>query len=45
MEMSYFDLLLKLKADVESDSIPRDDKKVILFLISDLEELLWKYSD
>jgi hypothetical protein len=44
MEMSYVDLLLKLKADVESDYIPSDEKREILSLIHRLEELLWAYS-
>lgn len=44
MEMSYLELLQKLKADVESDCIPHEDKQIILYLISLLEEQLWEYS-
>ena len=44
MEMSYLDLLVKLKSDVESDCIPVDEKKTVLTLIAQLEEKLWKYS-
>ena len=43
-EMSYIDLLKKLKADVVSDTIPHDDKTIIYHLISQLEEMLWQYS-
>lgn len=44
MEMSYIDLLQKLKKDVESDHIPSKEKANILNLISELEFKLWKYS-
>ena len=44
MEMSYIDLLQKLRADVESDIIPQTEKANILILIYQLESLLWKYS-
>ena len=44
MEMSYFDLLVKLRADVESDIIPKEEKHDILNLITRLEDKLWKYS-
>ena len=44
MEMSYLELLQKLKADIESDCIPDEEKEIILTLISSLEEQLWKYS-
>lgn len=44
MEMSYVDLLLKLRKDVESDPIPGKEKADILNLISELEFKLWKYS-
>lgn len=44
MEMSYLDLLVKLKSDVESDCIPTNEKETILTLITQLEEKLWKYS-
>ena len=43
-EMSYMDLLIKLKADVTSDAIPKDDKIDIINTICKLEELLWPYS-
>lgn len=43
-EMSYIDLLKKLKADVDSDQISHDDKTIIHHLISQLEEILWQYS-
>lgn len=43
-EMNYIELLEKLKEDVESDCIPSNEKHVILFLISILEEQLWPYS-
>ena len=43
-EMSYVDLLDKLKADINSDVIPRDDKVEIINTICKLEELLWPYS-
>lgn len=44
-EMSYVDLLQKLKADVNSDAIPKDDKTEIINIICKLEELLWPYSN
>lgn len=44
MEMSYLDLLNKLRTDVESDVIPQTEKANILILIYHLESLLWKYS-
>lgn len=44
MEMSYIDLLQKLKKDVGSDHIPSKEKADILNLISELEFKLWKYS-
>lgn len=44
MEMSYLDLLVKLKSDVESDCIPAYEKETILALIAQLEDKLWKYS-
>ena len=44
MEMSYIELLQKLKEDIESDYIPDEEKEIILTLISSLEEQLWKYS-
>lgn len=43
-ELSYVDLLQKLKADVTSDAIPKDDKVEIINTICKLEELLWPYS-
>lgn len=43
-EMSYVDLLQKLKADVNSDAIPKADKEEILNTIYKLEALLWLYS-
>lgn len=44
MEMTYLDLLIKLKADVESDNIPPKEKTEILRIIHSLEAILWKYS-
>ena len=44
MEMSYIDILEKLRKDIESDSIPKEDKQNILSLLSQLESELWKYS-
>lgn len=44
MELSYLDLILKLRDDVESDCIPADDKEEILETISSLCDLLWPYS-
>ena len=43
-ELSYVDLLQKLKADVKSDAIPNDIKADILREITRLETLLWPYS-
>ena len=43
-EMSYVDLLSKLKADVKSDLIPDDEKRKILRSVAQLEAMLWKYS-
>ena len=43
-ELSYVDLLSKLKADVNSDAIPKADKVEIINTICKLEELLWSYS-
>ena len=43
-ELSYMDLLDKLKTDVISDVIPQDDKVDIVNTICKLEELLWPYS-
>ena len=43
--MSYVDLLIKLRNDVESDIIPKHEKAKILAYIERLEALLWKYSD
>ena len=44
MEMSYIDILEKLRKDIETDNIPREDKQDILSLLSQLESKLWKYS-
>jgi hypothetical protein len=44
MEMSYIDILEKLRKDIETDNIPREDKQNILGLLSQLESELWKYS-
>lgn len=43
-ELSYIDLLQKLKADVKSDAIPDGTKADILRAISRLEVILWPYS-
>jgi hypothetical protein len=43
-EMSYIDLLYKLKYDVQSDSIPKIEKANIIEIIEELESILWKYS-
>lgn len=45
MELSYVDLLQKLKADVKSDIIPPNEKGKILHIIEQLETMLWKYSN
>lgn len=44
MELSYIDLLQKLKADVKSDTIPPNEKGKILHIIEQLETMLFKYS-
>ena len=44
IEMTYVDLLTKLKSDVKSDNIPAEEKAEILRVIHRLEVLLWKYS-
>lgn len=44
MEMSYIDILEKLRKDIETDNIPKEDKQDILSLLSQLESELWKYS-
>ena len=44
MEMTYLDLLTKLKADVKSDNIPTEEKAEIFRIINSLEIMLWKYS-
>ena len=43
-EMSYIDLLYKLKSDVNSDNIPKVEKENIIEIIEELESILWKYS-
>lgn len=43
-EMSYIDILYKLKSDVNSDSIPKVEKANIIEIIEELESILWKYS-
>ena len=43
-EISYIDLLYKLKSDVQSDNIPKIEKGNILEIIEELETILWKYS-
>ena len=43
-EMSYIDILYKLKYDVKSDSIPKVEKENIIEIIEELESILWKYS-
>lgn len=45
MELSYLDLILKLRDDVESDCIQVHDKEEILETINSLYDLLWKYSN
>lgn len=44
MELSYLDLLTKLKEDVKSDNIPVEEKAEILKTIYSLQIMLWKYS-
>ena len=44
MELSYLDLLIKLKEDVQSDIMPEEEKSEILKAIHSLEMMLWKYS-
>lgn len=44
MEMSYLDLLYKLREDVESGAINTKDKRKIIKLIHKLGNILWKYS-
>lgn len=43
-EMTYLDLINKLRSDVESDVIPSGDKTEILDLLLQLYDLLWPYS-
>lgn len=43
-ELSYVDMLEKLKINVMFDAIPKDDKTEIINAICKLEELLWPYS-
>ena len=43
-EMSYIDILYKLKYDVKYDNIPKVEKENILEIIEELESILWKYS-
>lgn len=43
-ELSYVDMLEKLKINVMFDAIPKDDKTEIINTICKLEELLWPYS-
>lgn len=43
-ELSYIDLLIKLRLDIESDAIPDDDKADAFNLIEALWLKLWKYS-
>lgn len=43
-EMTYVDLLEKLKSSVKADNIPADEKAEILKVIYSLEIMLWKYS-
>ena len=42
--MSYIDILEKLRKDIETDNITKEDKQNILSLLSKLESELWKYS-
>lgn len=44
MELTYVDLLTKLKEDVKYDNIPEEEKSEILKVIYSLEIMLWKYS-
>lgn len=43
-ELSYVDLLEKLRMEIEADVIPADDKRIIANHIDELERVLWKYS-
>lgn len=43
-ELTYLDLLTKLKEDVKSDIISAEEKAEILRVIYSLESMLWKYS-
>lgn len=43
-EMSYLDLINKLRADIESDSMDREDKANALDLLLQLYDILWPYS-
>lgn len=43
-EVSYIDLLQKLKAGVKFDNIPYAEKANIIEYIEKLENALWKYS-
>ena len=44
-ELSYVDILIKLRNDVNSDIMSEKDKSEIISLISQLENKLWKYSN
>lgn len=43
-ELSYIDLLQKLKADVKSDAIPNNIKADVLRTLGMIEIILWPYS-
>ena len=41
---SYLEILNELMETIETDSIPKADKKKIINLIYQLRDWLWKYS-
>lgn len=43
-ELSYIDLVCGLIEDIESDNIPREDKRVALDMLRSLGALLEQYS-
>lgn len=42
---SYLEIIKELNATVKSDNIPSADREEIYGLVSQLMDLLWKYSD
>lgn len=42
---SYLDILTELQKTIEDDSIPKQDKDIILDMVNDLMLRLWPYSD